>query len=102
MNQRNLDLAQDKHHHPVDRRMLEGTQTRYHFVQQTQSKNEHQQLHMRMYKQTMNQHSLYSEGINHHLDYMSEWHHRCHYKQYLGQIVPLQQCMLHQYNPRGK
>ena len=54
----------DKHLHPVDRRMLEGTQTRYHFVQQTHSKNEHQQLHMRMYKQTMNQRNLHQELIH--------------------------------------
>ena len=72
MNQRNLDLAQDKHHHPVDRRMLEGTQTRYHFVQQTQSKNEHQQLHMRMYNQTMNQRNQCLVDKHHHLQHKCE------------------------------
>ena len=58
----------DTRHHQVDTRMLEDTLLPVHFVQQTRSTHERQQLHMRMYKQTMNLRKQYLVDTHHHLE----------------------------------
>ena len=65
MNLRNLHLV-DMRHHPVDTRMLEDNQYPVRSVHQTRSTHENQQLHMRMYKQTMYLCNLHLVDMRHH------------------------------------